>query len=99
MSGDGSLRAASYSFWQQSTQPGCVSFYLCKHQKGSLPDFLCICFLYPISDKQYGRLPKTLITVLQVIQTHIPIVNFHHLIANLFVLSVREPWRGWIGLL
>jgi len=37
MPGDGSLGAASHLFWQQSTQPGCVSFYLCKHQKGSLP--------------------------------------------------------------
>ncbi len=38
MPSDGSLGGASYSFWQQSTQPGYVSFYLCKHQKGSLPD-------------------------------------------------------------
>ncbi len=35
---DSSLGAALYLFWQQSTQPGCVSFYLCKLQKGQLPD-------------------------------------------------------------
>jgi hypothetical protein len=37
MPGNGSLGAASCSFWQRSTQPGCVSFYLCKQQKGSHP--------------------------------------------------------------
>ncbi len=38
MPGDGVLGATSLSFWQQSTQPDCVSFYLCKHQKGKLTD-------------------------------------------------------------
>jgi len=37
MLSDGRLGATSFSFWQQSTQPDCVSFYLCKHQKGKLP--------------------------------------------------------------
>jgi hypothetical protein len=37
MRGDGVLGATTFSFWQQSTQPDCVSFYLCKHQKGKLP--------------------------------------------------------------
>ena len=37
MPGDGSLGEASFTFWQQSTQSACVSFYLCKPQKGSLP--------------------------------------------------------------
>src|SRR6266487_727131 len=30
--------ALSSLIWRQSAQSGCVSFYLCKYQKGSLPD-------------------------------------------------------------
>jgi len=61
MLSDGRLGATSFSFWQQSTQPDCVSFYLCKHQKGKLPveqPLKC-----PILDPQHGRMPDTLTKV------------------------------------
>lgn len=37
MSGDANLGGASFPFWEQSSQPSFVSFYLCKHQKDSHP--------------------------------------------------------------
>jgi hypothetical protein len=60
MPGDGRLGATSFSFWQQSTQPSCVSFYLCKHQKGSHPARALTSLILHVSfmKKAHFLLPK-----------------------------------------
>src|SRR5260221_3984748 len=90
MPGDGSLGAASYLFWQQSTQPGCVSFYLCKHQKGSLPahkssDATLSGFSHSLLSQIASRVFSLLTPLLYLLIGLLPQLVFNHL---------RRPFGG-----